>query len=515
MTQERLALLIRAAITNLANWKCFRSTVPVEALPHVFRIICEVTHQSVTDMQNVPTKPALLELVRERLLATQELSHDDWNYLCNLVYDPEPAGLSTNEVSAWSFEYAADIKRHEVLSGLTEVNAGQVGGFLSKAAADLKGMQPGNYLDDRKLTPFADGLPKFTTAAFTPTGLKFIDDWISGLVNNRTYTLLGPTGSCKTTSAMQLAVSYGNGRLRAWRRSGYKVPLGKVFYVTTEDGMQDIRNRMLACAAMVDVHKITGESTIPFTTPLTLSEHDKSLASDGSVVYSECERVEMAMYRLNANIRIIDIRDESVVPSSLHPIDYMQQQIQKILETDLKTDGTKKSYCALVIIDHCEVLISRLLTQSKKAESWNVADELPQTIKDKLTVQLNCPIWAVHQLSGKANEKTIKQTTSHTDAKRSKSWGTFFDVCFSVSKLTASQHCVMRLTKNRHGKQNKVAELQLLGDIGRLVKVTDLEPEEEEITGKRVKGKGTEPKYEGKRKVAQRREAELDNLADT
>jgi len=59
-----------------------------------------------------------------------------------------------------------------------------------------------------------------------------------------------------------------------------------------------------------------------------------------------------------------------------------------------------------------------------------MADQLPIAIKEQLAAPLNCPAWVVHQASGSANERKGNYI-SHTDAKGTKSWGTYFNVGFT------------------------------------------------------------------------------------
>jgi hypothetical protein len=75
-------------------------------------------------------------------------------------------------------------------------------------------------------------------------------------------------------------------------------------------------------------------------------------------------------------------------------------------------------------------------------------------------------VWVVHQISGKANEKDTEANIEHTDAKGSKSWGTYFDVSFTVSKLhRETRKCSLQITKNRYGEVGQHIELTLLGEI--------------------------------------------------
>jgi replicative DNA helicase len=385
------------------------------------------------------------------------------------------------------------MKRNEVLVSLEDVGATDVKGFLDKVSADLSSLQPDIYSNDDDLKPFKNGLQKRKKIKFTPTGIDFLDFYIDGFIDGCMYSYMGSTGSTKTTCSVQLAVSYAKKLLDAWRTKRSNAKIGKVFYITAEDGAEAIQLRMLSNAAQVDRGKLDGTSMTPLTTPVTLSANDRKLAGEDGVVFGEDERVEMAMKRLNANIRIIDLKDEAIVPKRMYPVDYIQQQIQSIMDSD-----KGRSNCSLIIIDHCEVLISRLVAKSKKETRYEIADQLPQVIRDKLATHFKCPVWCVHQLSGVANEKNASAEISHTDAKGSKSWGTYFDVCFSVGKVTRKERtCLLHNTKNRYKELGPRTQLYLHGSVGTLSKMKVIDDSEESLFGKQIRSGKKRDVYDG------------------
>jgi len=479
MTNERLNLLLRSALTSAVNWENFASTVPSWYLPTFQRLIYEVVQAAFETMSGeLPSPSATLELIRERLLMTSELNEQEWQELCDFILKNKGPHLTEAEVRNWSYEYVATVRKSEIVTDLDNIAPSDVSEYLSKAVDDLKSKRPDDYLEDADAIPFSNGLKPKTQLSFIPTGLNILDSYIPGFVAGRMYSYIGFTGGAKTTLSIQLAVTYAEKLAQRWRNNRYKGTLGKVIYVTTEDGRDEIQLRMLACAAQVSRAKLSGESVIPLTTPHTISEQDKSLKNDFDIIYSESERVDMAVKRLHENVRIVDLRDRDVMPKGMHPITYIQQQIKKYLDTDLKADGTRRTHCALIVIDHCEVLINRILAANKNKARWDITDELPVEIRDQLATHYNCPVWVVQQLSGKANEKGVGAGVSHTDAKGSKSWGTYFDACFSVTKLTKdTQQCTLQITKNRYGRLNPDSMLKLHGDICRVEKISDLEYE--------------------------------------
>jgi hypothetical protein len=483
MTNDRLRLLIRAVIKNLDNWRKFYPLVPIAYLPPIYQIIV-ATYADMASAGHAPSDTALLSKIHERVTIADSLTQDEWRDLRNLIQDKSPVNMTPEEVADWSYEYLAHMKQWEIANALNEVDPCQVGEFLSKAADDLRKARPSKYASDAELNPFLKGLERKEELAHTPTELGFLDFHIRGFVKGRMYSLLGPTGSAKTTLSAQMAATFAKKLLGLWRHSTrQKGTLGKVFYVTTEDGEDEIKFRMLSCAARVNRSKISGESAEPLTTKETLSDNDRKLAKQQSqgVVFSETDRLDMGVKSLGKNVRIIDLKDDAVIPKGTHPIDYIQEQIAHAINTDLREDGTPKSYCALIIVDHSEVLISRLKQASKGKQPWDIVEEIPQSVRDKLATHFNCPVWLVHQLSGKANEKKENANIEHTDAKGSKSWGTYFDVCFSVTKIDREKKtCFLQITKNRYGALGEHIELTLLGEICTLEQTSVLNSEQGE-----------------------------------
>jgi hypothetical protein len=221
---------------------------------------------------------------------------------------------------------------------------------------------------------------------------------------------------------------------------------------------------MLSHGAVIDRDRLIQRL---LTTKDALSPEDQKFKDHPWFKSPSCEadRLRLTQQRLKSNLNVIDLRDDSVIPRGMHPITYVQNQITRVLETT-----TAASYCALVIVDHCETLIGRLRgVVDKRMSRWEIPDMLSEDIRDILATPLNTPCWVVHQMSGQANEKGPKAKHSHTDAKGSKSWGTYFHECFEVGQVDRSNNtCLFMMTKKRHGAILPPKLLKLTGNIGLL-----------------------------------------------
>jgi len=466
MTEERLRLLVRSAIKSLSAWEAFSSIVPLDYLPPLLRIIAEAVDGVVHYHKKVPSEGAIIGLIKERMDVTSEIIEDEYEEILDILR-AEITPLTTAEIGDWAYEFTALNYRTSLIEELSDVGAGDIGPYLAQAHENIEALRPSIFQSDDELVAAWDNIHKREQVPVSATGVDFLDYSFKGLVNSRTYTCMGPTGSLKSTSAIQLAVAFAGRHLTAWRKNAEKGLLGKVFFVTTEDGQEEIMIRMLSHAALVDREVVSRESPVPLTTKDTISEEDRNLRTKFGAVFSETDRISMATKRLKRNLRLIDMKDETTVPKNMCPIEWIRQQINRSLDSDVTADGRKRSFCALVIIDHCEVLISRLSQRAGKGSNrWEITDLLPETIRHKLADYFKCPVWAVHQLSGKANEKLQKQRIEHTDAKGSRSWGTYFDVSVTASKIDRTTNTsFLWVTKNRYGPIRDGAHLKLVGNL--------------------------------------------------
>ena len=482
---ETLQLLLRAAMRSRQNWDAFAASVPPRFVHGLAGVVYDLLSQAVHELGEPPSPTGMMTRVREWAATTGNLTSDLLDEVEQLVAYDGPV-LSLAEIRLAGFEYSAELYKRETSSELAEADPGDVGRVLKDAAAGLDGLKPTNYLSAQEMA--ASWLDVHNRPAIQAhrTGVDFIDKFITGLVNGYTYSYLGPTGSAKTSLGIQLAVTYALKLRDRWLSGGRKTPLGQVFYVTTEDGLNAIQLRMLSHGAVVDRDRLSGKSKIPLTTKDTLSPDDRKLTEHPrfKAAFSETDRVRMMQRRFQDNLKVIDLRDDSIIPRGVHPITYIQQQIDRAVNT-----ADNNTYCALVIIDHCETLIGRLRTLADKGMSrWEVIEKLPEDIRDQLATHFDCPVWAVHQVSGQANEKGTTARINHTDGKGSKSWGTYFHVCFSISKVDRENNqCRLQITKNRDGAILPDKTLRLLGNIGTLEEVKDKEgwPEDGYPEGRR------------------------------
>ena len=88
--------------------------------------------------------------------------------------------------------------------------------------------------------------------ALRPTNLPFLDPMLGGgLEPERVYALLGMTGVCKTTFAVQLACSMALRCYSNWLSNECRASLGRVYLFSLEENEASIRSRAIAFSAQV------------------------------------------------------------------------------------------------------------------------------------------------------------------------------------------------------------------------------------------------------------------------
>lgn len=469
---ETIRDLLRAALRSPEGWAAFSTTVPARFVPGLMGVLYDLTVIAVMELGHPPSPAGLIKRVEEWGASTGQLITDELDEVKELVFYDGPV-LSPAEIEHIGYQYAANIYKQEVANTIVEAAPADVEAHLRQAATELKGLKPVPYISDADMASAWYNMKEDEIVKINNTGVDFIDDFIGGIVNGWTYSLLGVTGSAKSSSGIQLAVTYAMKLRREWIENNRKSPLGRVFYITTEDGAKAIQLRMLSFGAVVNRDQLSGKSKIPLTKKGDYSVHDKQLANHEwfKAVFSEEDRVRIMKHRFSDNLRVIDIRDDTVIPRGLNPIIYLQQQIAAVLAS------APGSYCALIVLDHCETIISRLLSTAIRGSSrWEIAERVPELIRDELAIRFDTPLWAIHQVSGTANEKAVHARINHTDGKGTKSWGTYFNVCMSVTKIDRKDNtCLWQITKNRDGAISADKKLRLHGEYGLLEEVPNVQ----------------------------------------
>ena len=497
MTDDKLNLLFQAAISDLENWRIFTSqiTQPYLLYRRDLVIAYESVAASVATIGTVPSVDGLIHSIRERLTnsfnaGSAELETQEWVTLCKLIQQSRSVALSSQEISQWSGEYISELLRYELAEGLSEVPSTDLKQWLEKYTDSLGRATAAHQITDDDLNPMSESQisNRRKVINFTPTEISFIDKYIGGFAGREMYSYVGVTGGAKTSVAVQLATNFAvilDDRHRAGLR---KKPLGKIYYVTTEDGMDKIFNRMVSCMGKVPLAKISGKSVEPKTTVVTSSARDKEICNQyfGGTLFGEVEREIMAQERITRNIRIIDLTKASIRATAADPLDVVRMMIDRSLESD-KQKGLD-SYCALVIIDHtADVILDKLAIGSRNDNLWTVTTQVPKKIRDEIAYRYECPVWVVHQSNGDGNRKKVGQVLDHTNAMGSGSWAMHFVACFNVNTLEAeTMTCTLTCSKARENKKMGPTHLQLVGDIGTMTEVEKLKTDETEKKDKDV-----------------------------
>ena len=520
MSHEKLIKLIQAAIQSLKNWQLFTSQIssPYFLGGRDLITLYLVVAEQVAKLNDVPSTEGLITALYERICQTQELDNAEWQYLYNLIVSSPSIQLTEAEVAKWSGDYIINLKHSQLIDEVADLPPEELRSRLAEYTADLAKAEGSTQFTEDDFDPFSDEQISLRSKVvnFTRTGVSFIDKYIGGFSGREMYSYIGPSGAGKSAMGVQIAVSYAKKMSIRYRESLRKKPLGKVFYVTTEDGMVKITDRMVSCLAKVPLAKLSGKDPTPKTTAVAMSERDVDICNEwfGGVMSGEAEREHNAQKLIRQTIRIIDLTNPKIRGIAEDPVDVVRLVVNKILETD-KQEG-RNTYCALIVIDHTADIIFDKLSRDKSKNSnlWLATQNVPSQVRDTLAFAFNCPVWVIHQANGDGNRKKSHQTLDHTNAMGSGSWAMHFTSAFNISHIDeATSMAILTCTKARENKKLPPTYLKLIGDVGTLVEQGNAVLVDNSDEKKNRKTKTSEDTYTGTRRYRKKKEEPL--VADT
>lgn len=473
-------MLLQAAISSLENWQIFTGQITSSAFlgRRDLAILYETVADAVQKLKTVPGKHNLLLSIQERLSqaaqnGTPELDEEEWIELYNLVQNAHSSILTAAELSYWSGTLISQLAHQELILGLPELPTEEVGDVLRNYANALDKARAGTQFTDDDFNPMSESMraARNALAQFQPTGISFIDKYVGGFANREMYSFLGPTGAAKTCCSVQVAAEWAELQMNRYRISLGRASLGKVFYITTEDGMDKVTNRFVSYIGKVPLAKISGKDPTPKTSSRAPTARDLEISKTYfSGVFGEVEREAMAMKEIAKNLRIIDLTKPEIRSAASDPIDVIVMMIQRALDAD-KQRGIK-SHCALAVVDHTADLAFDMLSNDKKLNLWMAVQSIPWRIRDSIAYKFDCPVWVVNQANGEGNKKKAGQTLDHTDGMGSKSLAMHYVACFNVSMLKEEDMTsTITCTKARENKKIAPTGLRLIGDIGTMIEV--------------------------------------------
>jgi hypothetical protein len=326
---------------------------------------------------------------------------------------------------------------------------------------------------------FEENWDETTSLTFKATRLPFIDRILGGgMVDGEAYGLLGPFGSCKTTTATMLFAE-GIQACAAYETSEeFDGCRRYCVYASYEENLESIRNRLLAYCARIErssletmgKHGLKALSTIG-----ALNEYEKVMYQTGLLKESkkrgklgERERVLIAMKPLQNHGIVLDMTGRS--KARLHAGGRGFPEIAQHIQMELDAREDPKGKLWMGVIDYVGELCRREMEEKEvdTDKTHNYVADSVMKCKNALG-KYGCPWWLMHQMNGEANSRSTGAKMHYTDSAGSKSFARNLDFCLTASAVDMEGRVVFACDKHRRYRKIKPQIMQLIGSQNRLI----------------------------------------------
>ena len=316
------------------------------------------------------------------------------------------------------------------------------------------------------------------------TGCDFFDYFLGGEEGGdspgEVYGLMGPFGSCKTTTIIQLATNRAVQAYDRWVQGGRTGPKPYVYYMFWEGTVAEVRVRALA--TLGQIHRATlaeGRWSELSTSVSNLKEYERKMFArqlqEGAPVWPEVVRKRWAERRLNQNFRIVDMtgNDPANPGRGTRLVDDVVDVIRQH-QRDCENQG-ERACCVGVYIDYLIAAIDAYASAHKvrQEEISRKVKRVPLALKNRVAVPFHCPVWIVQQLSGEANALSPGVVPKLTDSAEGKSFAENLDFCFQYGGKTQEMYCVLACGKSRREAPRPPIVVRIDGDLATVRNVSD------------------------------------------
>lgn len=326
--------------------------------------------------------------------------------------------------------------------------------------------------------PFCEGWDKSKGIGIFSTGIPFLDTFLNGgHAPGEAYGFMGPYGSCKTTLAMMLCVEACRQAHRILQETGERQ---YVFLASYEAALEnELRFRGLSYAAQI--HMETFEKADPelgiksFSTAETLKAYEKELFRNailaGRKVLGEKGRLKKVIDILNKHLIVLDMT--GAAPNNSGAGAGYVPEIANAIQYELSARGANAKAC-IAVIDYVGAMAERHLAAMELDDSAlrGLVKRSGMMVKNLIASKFKCPVWLMHQLTGKANQRGVTTRNSHLDAAESKSFTENLDFAFVVSKPDEDGLCQLTCHRPRRTANMKRPQvIQVKGKLSTVVGV--------------------------------------------
>lgn len=362
--------------------------------------------------------------------------------------------------------------------------------------------------DSHILSDFSNLDPLVLGATHTEKcGIPAIDSMLNGgQAPQEVYAFGGPTGSCKTTTAVQMATAQAKrfaeeyrAEVKAYnlelkdcrerkvkRRKGLLKPVRRVVHVFSyEDDQNSMQVRILSCAASILSERLKsmpgdvltnpeGHHANPIAARMSkgsgdLQPYERSLyqaqisVSGLTSVPGELQRHVAAVRNLNHHLVLHDMRGGSKSGVGLGGVFELSGCLSSYLAAHPDTK------VGSVFIDYAKLMISKFMDASglsKLDQLRTITSAYPMQIKNNVAEKFHCPVWVLQQLDAGANALAAGKTANKTAWPEAKDFLENMNFGFIASSVVSDgSFVVVSCVKHRRGPDASKAVLHLRGNM--------------------------------------------------
>lgn len=421
----------------------------------IWRTVCNYFREC----NSLPSKDLLIARLNSELDVDDSLLSDDddmdnINTLISIAFELELSPELYRQAVAWLRQFLEDKLLIKVRSSLSLpiVPKDLVKSLESavQAAETIRGVE-----DGRVPPVFGPGWNLQYSPELMTTGVPVMDAMVGGgHVRGEVYGLLGPTGGGKSTTATHMAISLADSTYKKWIEDGQPEECGKVYLFSYEDPMGDIYPRILACSAQIPRSRQAELGDLSDLSRLSrcghYAEYESSLFRDdfdtGSMPAGERERLERTSRVIDKclAISIMNGSDMRNPDKGAGLIDEIAEIITKdIIATKIKPEA--------VFIDFALAAVDRYISAHavRADEQRTLLTKFPQQARTKIATKFDCPVWVLHQLNTKFNEKEAGFLPKSTDAAESKAFPMYCNFVLMLGKCNKEGYTTISCGKHR------------------------------------------------------------------
>jgi hypothetical protein len=302
-----------------------------------------------------------------------------------------------------------------------------------------------------------------------PTHIEFLDRLLGGgQLPTGIHGLLGVIGSGKTTLGTMIATegALWQGKVDQYQATGCWV------FISLEMRPEEIRALAISHAAKISRRTIQTERSDQWSTSACLKDYElqrtSQLSTRGGSGLGEQERYEEIAGILTSHLVIARI-DPPEFASVCSAAQGIRNYLTKLRLEDRPIRG--------IVVDYAGLAVLHYVNQNSipNYASSAILSNFPQECRELLAQQYNCPVWVIHQMSGRANKRRPTEIQHHSDTQGCRSFGAYLDTCVILGTMEdKSAAFAIQCTKSPQKPDSDRAVLQFDQDFATIVEANHL-----------------------------------------